>query len=139
MPYMLDTDTVSYVIRRTPASVIETMEAKGAEGSALVISSITYAELRLGAERSAAAAKHHRLIDLFCERLSAILAWDASAADEYARVQAALWTAGTPIGGNDTMIAAHALSAECILVSNNQRHFQRVPNLALENWVDSGP
>ena len=139
MPYMLDTDTVSYVIRRTPASVIEAMQAKAAEGSTLVISSITYAELRLGAERSAAAAKHHRLIDLFCERLSAILAWDAAAADQYARVQAALWAAGTPIGGNDTLIAGHALSADCILVSNNQKHFRHIPGLALENWADNEP
>lgn len=134
---MLDTDTVSYVIRRTPVSVIETMEAKGAEGSALAISSITYAELRLGAERSAAAAKHHRFIDVFCERLNTILAWDAAAADQYARVQAALFGAGTPIGKNDAMIAGHALSAGCTLVSNNQKHFFHVPGLILENWVDS--
>lgn len=139
MSYMLDTDTVSYVIRRTPASVIETMQTRGAEGSAIVISSLTYAELRLGAERSAAAAKHHRLIDLFCERLSAVLPWDAAAADEYARVQAALWAAGTPIGVNDTMIAGHALSAGCILVSNNQKHFGYVAGLTLENWVNSEP
>jgi len=136
---MLDTDSVSYVIRRAPPSVLETMQAKTAEKAALVISSITYAELRLGAERSAAAAKHHRLIDSFCERLNAVLAWDAAAAEHFARLQAALFAAGTPIGDNDAMIAGHAQSAACVLVSNNHKHFGQVPGLALENWVDPGP
>ena len=133
---MLDTDSVSYVIRRTPASVIETMQAKVAGGSTLVISSITYAELRLGAQRSDAAAKHHRFIDWFCERLNAVLSWDASAAEHYARLQAELFAAGTPIGQNDAMIAGHALSTGATLVTNNERHFQRVPGLVFENWAE---
>lgn len=133
---MLDTDSVSYVIRRAPASVMDTMASKTAAGSRLVISSVTYAELRFGAERSPAAARHHRLIDLFCERLNSVLAWDAAAADHYARLQAALFAAGTPIGNNDTMIAAHAQSSDSILVTNNQKHFGYVPGMALENWVE---
>lgn len=133
--YMLDTDTTSFIMRRSPPAVLDTLQAKVADKAALVISSITYAELRLGAERSATAAKYHQLIDLFCERLNSVLAWDRAAADHFARLQAALLAAGTPIGANDAMIAGHALSADCVLVSNNQKHFGHVPDLSLENWV----
>lgn len=54
-------------------------------------------------------------------------------------MQAAFWAAGTPIGGNDTLVAGHALSADCILVSNNQKHLAHAPGLALENWIASEP
>jgi tRNA(fMet)-specific endonuclease VapC len=77
------------------------------------------------------------VIDDFCHRLNAIVAWDAAAADHYARIQAKLLTAGTPIGANDAMIAGHALSTGATLVTNNQRHFQRVQSLTLENWAES--
>jgi tRNA(fMet)-specific endonuclease VapC len=137
MQYMLDTDSASYVIRRFPQSVLDTMEVKAVEKAALVISSITYSELRLGAERSAAAEKYHQLIDIFCERLNGVLAWDATAAEYFARLQASLLAAGTPVGDNDAMIAGHAQSTDSILVSNNQKHFGRVSGLTLENWVDT--
>lgn len=135
--YMLDTDFASFVMRRAPKSVLDTMQAKVAEKAGLVISSITYSELRLGAERSATAAQYHRLIELLCERLNGVLAWDSAAADHFARLQAGLLAAGAPIGDNDAMIAGHAQSSGCVLVSNNRRHFSRVPGLTLENWAES--
>ena len=64
-----------------------------------------------------------------------MLAWGKPQADEFARIQAALFSAGTPIGSNDAMIAAHALSSGCTLVTNNERRFGRVSGLDQENWL----
>jgi tRNA(fMet)-specific endonuclease VapC len=79
--------------------------------------------------------KHQRLISAFCERLDAILPWDSAAAESFARLQAALFAAGTPIGNNDTMIAGHALSVGANVVTNNQKHFTKVKKLKIENWI----
>jgi len=72
---------------------------------------------------------------LFCERLSGIVPWDRAAADEFAVIEARLLAIGKPIGRNDTMIAGHALSLGYVLVTNNRRHFSRVPGIALESWT----
>ncbi|EAX3272566.1 type II toxin-antitoxin system VapC family toxin, partial [Salmonella enterica] len=64
-----------------------------------------------------------------------ILPWDRAAVDATVEVKAALTAAGTPIGPNDTAIAGHAIAAGAILVTNNTREFERVPNLVLEDWV----
>lgn len=133
--YMLDTDTCSYVIRERPVTVLETLQNKVQGGHDLCVSAITYAELLLGAERSSNARKHHRLISAFCERLNVILPWDSAAAESFARLQATLFAAGTPIGNNDTMIAGHALSVGATVVTNNQKHFTKVKKLKIENWI----
>lgn len=135
MLYMLDTDISSYIIRQRPLIVLQMLQQKAAQKDELLISSITYAELRLGAQRSSAVSKHHALIDSFCHRLSSILPWGAQAADAFAKLQAELLSSGTIIGTNDAMIAGHALAVEATLVTNNQHHFERVPGLKLENWV----
>ncbi len=132
---MLDTDISSYVIKKRPESVLTILQEKAQTGHDLSISVITYAELRLGAERSSNKEKHNRLISAFCERLETVYPWDSSAADYFARLQAALYAKGSPIGNNDTMIAGHALSLNAVMVTNNQKHFSQVPKLKLENWV----
>ena len=71
---------------------------------------------------------------MFCERLSGVLAWDRAAADKFAALEAELLGTGRPIGSNNTMIAAHALNLGCVLVTNNRKHFSRVPGLEIENW-----
>ena len=63
------------------------------------------------------------------------MAWDATAAEEFAVLQAELLKIGKPIGRNDAMIAAHALSIGCVLVTKNRKHFARVPGLKIENWI----
>lgn len=136
MLYMLDTDTCSYIQRQHPIAVLETMQTKAEAGHALCISVITYAELRLGAARSSNKHKHDLLISEFCERLDCIQSGDSIAADHFAELQALLLRKGTPIGVNDSMIAGHALSMEAVLVTNNQKHFSKVPNLKINNWVN---
>ena len=134
MQFLLDTDICSYVIRGRDPRLLETMQSKARSGADISISAITYAELRSGAERSPNAYQYNHAIGLFCERLSGVLAWDRSAADEFASLEAVLLGAGMPIGRNDTMIAAHALSLGFAVVTNNHRHFSRVPRLEVENW-----
>jgi len=111
------------------------MQTRARSGVGICISAITYAELKLGAQRSASVARHAEAIRSFCDRLTQVMAWDRPAADEFARIQAELFSEGTPIGNNHAMIAAHALSIGCILVTNNQRHFAKVAELNLENWI----
>jgi tRNA(fMet)-specific endonuclease VapC len=82
------------------------------------------------------ASPHHAgLVEAFVARLSAILPWERTAAEEAARVRIDLGAKGTPIGGNDAMIAGHALAADCVLVTNNTREFSRVAKLRLEDWT----
>ena len=126
---MLDTDTVSCALRGA-AGVGDRILAR--RPSVLCISSITLAELRFGAERRGS-KKLHRLVDTFIETVG-VLPFDESAAACFGIVGAALADAGTPIGQLDTLIAAHAVSQERVLVTNNARHFSKVRNLRTESW-----
>ncbi len=135
MLYLLDTDISSYIMRKKPANVLAMLERQVQAGNEIYISAITYAELMLGAKRSGNPDKHLHLIAALQERLHGIQPWDAAAAEQFAELQTVLFDAGTPIGTNDTLIAAHALSLQAIMVTNNTRHFDKVPGLRLENWV----
>jgi len=133
--YMLDTDICSYIIKKRPVTVLKSMEARVLDKHILCISAITYAELRLGATRSGNPQKIHGLITAFCDRLHDVLPWDVQAAGNFAELQATLFAKGSPIGPNDTLIAAHALGLDAVLVTNNHKHFSKVPGLELENWI----
>ena len=133
--YMLDTDICSYIMKEHPLKTLETLQQKTQDGHIICISVITYSELLFGAERSSQPIKHKTLIKEFCDRLEQIVPWDKAAANEYARLHSYLLKKGNPIGNNDTMIAGHALSTESILVTNNLRHFKKIPKLKIENWV----
>jgi tRNA(fMet)-specific endonuclease VapC len=74
-------------------------------------------------------------VDEFLRCLGAVLPWDVAAVDAASKVKKTLSDAGTPIGGNDTAIASHAISNDSILVTNNTRGFSRVAGLKLEDWV----
>ena len=128
--YMLDTDTVSFALRGQGRVAARLLEHRPSE---LCISSITLAELRYGAE-ARRSRKLHRLISTFVEAIE-VMSFDQSAAGRFAGIAAALAQRGEPIGTFDTLIAAHALSLRLRFVTNNTRHFRRVPGLATENWV----
>ena len=104
-------------------------------GDRIVVSAVTYAEMRFGATGPKASPRHIQLVDAFCARLDAILPWDRAAVDATTDIRVALRLAGTPIGPNDTAIAGHAIAAGAVLVTNNVREFERVPGLVLEDWV----
>ncbi len=130
--YMLDTDTVSYLIRgKTPA--LDTRVAAVAPKS-LCISAVTRGELLYGLMIKDGAHRLAQLIDNFLLRVQC-LPWDEAAATQFARVAADLHKAGTPIGSMDAMIAGHATALGAVLVTNNARHFSRVTGLQIQNWV----
>lgn len=132
---MLDTNICSFIMREQPAAVIKRLEQAILRNHRIVVSAITYAEMRFGAVGKKASPRHTQLVDAFCARLHAVLPWDQAAVDATTKIKAALAAAGTPIGPNDTAIAGHAIAAGTILVTNNTREFARVPELVLEDWV----
>jgi tRNA(fMet)-specific endonuclease VapC len=101
------------------------------------ISAITRAELKFGVMRKPGATKLARLVDGF---LGAALTepFDERAADEYGRLRSELERQGIGIGVADELIAAHALSLGAIIVTDNVRHFERVPGLEVQNWLRGG-
>lgn len=131
---MLDTCICSYIMREQPAASIRRLEQAVMQRHRIVVSAITYAEMRFGAIGKKASPRHAQLVEAFCSRLDAILPWDRAAVDETTALKAALAAAGTPIGPNDTAIAGHAIATGAILVTNNYKEFARVPGLALEDW-----
>ena len=133
MLYMLDTDTCSYIMRQHSQAVLDALEHRARKGHLLCMSVITYQELRFGAERVGSRSYHDR-IDKVCERLDYVADWTTECADRFAVTQSALLTKGKPIGFTDAMIAAHAMTIDAILVSNNLKHFSQVGDLKLENW-----
>ncbi|MBV5327254.1 MAG: type II toxin-antitoxin system VapC family toxin [Chlorobium sp.] len=130
---MLDTDICSYVIREKPLKIFNHFE--GLEMSQLCISVITYAELIYGVEHSSSKKINRPIIDDFIRHLN-ILPWEKEAAEHYGNIRAFLRAEGNIIGSMDMMIAAHARSQKMILVTNNDKHFKRVPKLKVENWVN---
>jgi tRNA(fMet)-specific endonuclease VapC len=129
--YLLDTNTVSYVIKGTFPRVRERLlKVPMAE---IGISVITEAELRFGLARRPEASKLKIAVEEFLLRVE-ILPWDSEAAQHYARVRAALEDEGEPVGNLDLMIAAQALAAEAELVTHD-RVFRRVKGLRIEDWT----
>lgn len=133
--YMLDTNICSFIMREQPAAVIKRLEQAVLRNHRIVVSAITYAEMRFDATGPKASPRHIALVDAFCARLDAILRWDRAAVDATTEIKMALRLAETPIGPNNTAIAGHAIAAGAILVTNNTREFERVPDLVLEDWV----
>ena len=134
--YMLDTNICSFIMREQPTVVIKRLEQAVLRNHRIVVSAITYAEMRFGATGPKASPRHIALVDAFCARLDAVLPWDRAAVDATTEIKVALRQAGTPIGPNDTAIAGHAIAVGAILVTNNTREFERVPGLKLEDWVN---
>jgi len=128
--YMLDTDTVSFALRGQGGVATRLLDHRPSE---LCISSITLAELRYGAD-ARRSRKLHRVISTFVEGIQ-VVPFDEAAAGRFGVVAAALARRGEPIGTLDTLIAAHALSLRLTFVTNNRKHFTRIPGLATENWL----
>jgi tRNA(fMet)-specific endonuclease VapC len=128
--FMLDTDTVSFALRGLGQVASRLQSHKRSE---LCLSAITVAELRFGADKRNS-RRIHRAIDAFLSGVD-VLSFDAAAAAKFGIVGSALATSGVPIGQMDTLIAAHALSVNATLVTNNEKHFTKVSGLKIENWT----
>lgn len=129
--YMLDTNICIYVIKNYPPRLRSRFDNLSAH---LCISTVTFAELCYGAEKSARSAENMRDIDEFTEKLE-VLDFSADAARHFGDIRAQLERAGKPASSSDMLIGAHARSEGLILVTNNRREFDRIPGLLVENWV----
>ena len=132
MRYMLDTNICIYVIKHKPETVFQKLQNINPED--VCISSVTYAELVHGVEKSAAVEKNRLALSMLLANME-ILDFDVDAADCYGKIRAVLEKKGTPIGPLDMMIAAHAQSLGYTVVTNNVKEFSRVSALRIENWV----
>ena len=132
MRYMLDTNICIYVIKHKPVTVFQKLQNINPED--VCISSVTYAELVHGVEKSAAVEKNRLALSMLLANME-ILDFDVDAADCYGKIRAALEKKRTPIGTLDMMIAAHAQSLGYTVVTNNVKEFSRVSALQIENWV----
>jgi tRNA(fMet)-specific endonuclease VapC len=132
--YLLDTDICIYIAKHRPSAVRERFSRHAA--GELAMSVVTLGELRFGAEKSQtreqAIAKVQELASLI-----PVHPLPEAAGEHYGRIRAELQRAGQPIGNNDLWIAAHARAEGLVLVTNNEREFNRISDLQVENWVTS--
>ena len=130
--YMLDTDTCSYIMKRSNDAVLKRLQQVpvGDVG----ISVITKSELLFGVELSLRRQQNEVALSAFLRYIE-VLDFPDAASLHYAKIRAELKTLGTMIGANDLFIAAHARSLGLMLVTNNTREFGRVRDLAIENWT----
>lgn len=129
---MLDTNICIYIIKRRPQPVLHRFSSF--QVGEIGISTITLAELEYGAARSAQPKENREALQAFISPLD-VAAFDRRATEAYGRIRATLEKRGRPIGAMDVLIAAHAVSLDVGLVTNNEREFKRVPGLRVENWI----
>jgi len=131
--YLIDTDTMIYSLKGVP-SVVENFRIHSSDPKA--ISVITYGELIYGAEKSRNVSKNlakvHRLRELF-----PVIEVSCSVMDTFGKLKAGLTSRGMTINNFDLMIASTALTLGYSVVSNNEKHFRKIPELQLENWLAS--
>jgi len=131
MRHLLDTNIVSDLVRNPQGKIAQRIFEVGED--AVCTSIIVAAELRYGAVR-----KGSERLTIQLERVLAgleILSFEEPADAAYGAVRTQLEAAGTPIGGNDMLIAAHALSLGFAIVTDNEREFRRIENLTVLNWL----
>ena len=136
MRYLLDTDTCIYLINRRPGYERVLSRFESLNYGDVLISSITAAELQFGIAKSRLGVQNSNRYALFIARFE-IAPFDEDCTVCYGQIRATLEASGQPIGPLGTLIAAHALSLEATLVTNNVREFGRVKGLLVENWMDS--
>ena len=131
---MLDSNTLIYVLNARPKHQAVLDRFNDQETQDLAVSSITLAELRFGIEKS---QRRNSTLKSLRRVLSGIevVQFGERAAETYGAVRVGLESKGGPIGPLDTLIAAHALSLNLILVTGNVREFEKVAGLRLENWT----
>jgi len=133
MKYLLDTNICIYIINEKPKQVLRKFEQYPVHEFA--ISSITHAELQYGVAKSKHKNRNQAALDEFLLPLTILPFQGKRLVERYGKIRAFLEFKGKTIGPLDTLIAAHALSLDLMIVSNNIKEFSRIPNLKCENWV----
>jgi tRNA(fMet)-specific endonuclease VapC len=129
---MLDTNTCIAIIKHRPDTIQTRLATLSVEE--VGISGIVAAELWYGVAFSQRKKQNETALKDFLDYVTK-LDWPFEAGKIYGRIRADLKGKGTPIGAMDLLIAAHALFLEAVLVTGNEREFQRVSNLKIENWL----
>ncbi len=130
--YMLDTDTCSYIMKRSSDILLKRLQKVPV--SDVCISVITKSELLFGVEVSPRRQQDEAALSAFLLYVE-VLDFPDNASSHYAKIRAELKAHGRMIGANDLFIAAHARSLRLTLVTNNTREFGRVRDLSMENWT----
>ena len=132
--YLLDTNILSELVRSSGGPIVaKVSRLSRAMRRSLCTSIICAGELRYGAVKKGSPRLHQRVEDIL--QMIQVLPLEEEADRHYSRIRAHLERIGSTIGANDLLIAAHALSSDCILVTDNVREFGRVPDLQVENWL----
>jgi len=126
---MLDTDTVSLLVRKNPLVIKNLIKHEKDE---ICISAITYAELRFGLEKKGS-EKLQNEVNAILGKLS-IIDFNSSQSEIYGKLRLKLENSGRPLGDMDILIASAALSIGAILVSHNVKHFSKIPGIKIEDW-----
>lgn len=132
LKYLLDTNICIYIAKQKPIHIFSRFEEL-VIGEACM-STITYGELFYGAQKSQQSQKNMVLLQDLAQLIPP-LPMPPEAGKQYGRIRTILEQKGMPIGNNDLWIAAHALSLDVTLVTNNMKEFNRIKELQLENWV----
>ena len=132
MKYLVDTNICIYIMNERPVGIIQRF--KQFDLGDVGISTITISELQYGVAKSVNRKENKRRLEQFLAPLE-ILLYDEMAAEAYGDIRFHLEKYGQLIGPLDVLIAAHALSRNLILVTNNDREFKRIKNLRVENWT----
>ena len=130
--YLLDTNILIYILNQHPEVVFHKFNQVAADQVGMSI--ISYGELLFGTENSLYQKKSKRLLEALAQQIP-VLPLTTIAGHHYGKIRASLKKTGNLIGPNDLWIAAHALSLNTILVTNNTKEFSRVPHLKVENWL----
>jgi len=133
MKYLLDTNICIYIINEKPEKVLREFEQYPVHEFG--ISSITHAELQYGVEKSKNINTNQDALDEFLLPLTILPFYGKNLVTCYGEIRVSLESKGKTIGPLDMLIAAHALSLDLTIISNNIKEFARIPNLKCENWI----
>jgi predicted nucleic acid-binding protein len=132
MKYILDTDTLIYFLKGETHVIKNMLQI---ESTAIHTSIISHSELLFGAYNSAHVERNLKKILRFLNSIS-ILPYDENASTLFGKLKAKLKIQGNLIADMDLMIASICLSQKATLVTNNSRHFERIPRLKFINWAN---
>jgi len=132
MKYLIDTNICIYMMNKRPAEIIK--KFKQFELGEIGISIITVSELQYGVAKSTYRKKNEVRLEEFLAPFE-ILTYDQTAAKVYGDIRFQLEKRGQPIGPLDLLIAAHAISQDMVLITNNEKEFRRIKKLKIDNWT----
>ena len=134
MNYLIDTNICIYIMNQRPREIID--KCRQFHPGDIAVSAITASELQYGVAKSSSPAQNQARLDEFLLPFE-ILPYNGDVAKAYGNIRACLEKQGQPIGPLDFLIAAHALSRNLTLVTNNEKEFARIQNLRVENWLQT--